>query len=372
MKRLLFVATNVPPAAGGPSSQFNETILYLSREYEICVVIPFVDISAESIKILNEAEVCIVRIEKRGVFYSYPFYFAVSFWNTLKNFQPEYVFLQTWNNPLNSIILFISKFKCLRTSIKLTGLSVEEREDSRAISLFKSKFIDIINAILVDKIWVTSESYKNKIRWVKSESDIIVHPNFLSANYLNKGCKQRKSEELKIITIARLKPWKGLDKCLEIFRRLDGRRKIIWTFIGTGDSEYALTFKQRVDEINRNTNNTCQLLQINDTLRTAQLLSQSDLFILLSDYEPFGIVFLEAMAVGCRVIGSNVGGIPEVLGHGSRGVIVDAEDLHSVETLVLQFGHDIDHWDILKAQDYALSLSAENCVAGIFNDLAPR
>jgi len=61
-----------------------------------------------------------------------------------------------------------------------------------------------------------------------------------------------------------------------------------------------------------------------------------DLFVLSSDYEPFGMVLLEAMAAAIPVISSNCGGAPEVLGDaGALFPVGDAEALG--EALVRQY-----------------------------------
>ena len=53
-----------------------------------------------------------------------------------------------------------------------------------------------------------------------------------------------------------------------------------------------------------------------------QLLSHATVFACPSLYEPLGIVNLEAMACGTAVIGSRVGGIPEVVADGQTGLLV--------------------------------------------------
>jgi L-malate glycosyltransferase len=55
--------------------------------------------------------------------------------------------------------------------------------------------------------------------------------------------------------------------------------------------------------------------------RVADLLSISDIKLLMSSKESFGLVLLEAMACGVPVIGTNIGGIPEVIEHGKSGFI---------------------------------------------------
>ena len=57
-----------------------------------------------------------------------------------------------------------------------------------------------------------------------------------------------------------------------------------------------------------------------------QLLSHATVFACPSLYEPLGIVNLEAMACGTAVVGSRVGGIPEVVADGETGLLVAPDD----------------------------------------------
>lgn len=61
-----------------------------------------------------------------------------------------------------------------------------------------------------------------------------------------------------------------------------------------------------------------------------ELYSISDLMLLLSEKESFGLVALEAMACGVPCIGTNVGGIPEVIDHGQSGYICELGDIEDM------------------------------------------
>ena len=58
-------------------------------------------------------------------------------------------------------------------------------------------------------------------------------------------------------------------------------------------------------------------------------LTQADLFLCPSIYEPLGIVNLEAMGCETAVLASRVGGIPEVVAHRETGVLVDYTEDHA-------------------------------------------
>jgi starch synthase len=61
------------------------------------------------------------------------------------------------------------------------------------------------------------------------------------------------------------------------------------------------------------------------------LYTHAAIFVCPSVYEPFGIINLEAMACETPVVASAVGGIPEVVDHGSTGLLVAAEVLGPTE-----------------------------------------
>jgi len=55
-------------------------------------------------------------------------------------------------------------------------------------------------------------------------------------------------------------------------------------------------------------------------------LQASDIFVLASRREPFGLVLAEAREAGCAIVATQVDGIPEALDQGNAGVLVPAAD----------------------------------------------
>ncbi|MBD3291979.1 MAG: glycosyltransferase [Armatimonadia bacterium] len=87
------------------------------------------------------------------------------------------------------------------------------------------------------------------------------------------------------------------------------------------------------------------------------LMRQSDLLVLPSLSEGFGIVLIEAMATGLPVIATETGGIPEIVRHGENGLLVQARDAQglaaSIETL---FG---DHRRCRRLAEHGMQIARE-------------
>jgi L-malate glycosyltransferase len=76
----------------------------------------------------------------------------------------------------------------------------------------------------------------------------------------------------------------------------------------------------------------------------AELLACSDLLLLPSENESFGLVALEAMACGVPVVATNIGGIPEVVQNGVSGYLAPVGDIDAMAEAAMGLLADPDTW----------------------------
>ncbi len=73
----------------------------------------------------------------------------------------------------------------------------------------------------------------------------------------------------------------------------------------------------------------------------------TDIFVLASHCESFGLVLTEAREAGCAIIASDVDGIPETLDHSQAGILIPAKDIQTLANTLSQLLSDhqlLDQW----------------------------
>lgn len=95
-----------------------------------------------------------------------------------------------------------------------------------------------------------------------------------------------------------------------------------------------------------------------------EILLVSDLFLLPSEYESFGLAALEAMAAKVPVISSNAGGLPEINIHGKTGFTANVGDVNTMSNLAIEILSNDEALAHLKqgAYEQALKFDIHNIV----------
>ena len=142
---------------------------------------------------------------------------------------------------------------------------------------------------------------------------------------------------LTMLHISNFRPVKRVDRVIDVFAavraRVAGVRLLL---VGDGpELPHALASTRE--------------LGIEDDVETtgvvddvAPLLSSSDLLLLPSDIESFGLVALEAMASGVPVVASRIGGLPEVVPDREAGYLIEAGDTEGMVAAASRVLSDTD------------------------------
>jgi N-acetyl-alpha-D-glucosaminyl L-malate synthase BshA len=164
------------------------------------------------------------------------------------------------------------------------------------------------------------------------EHDIRVIPNFLDCGEWRRrpdaGLRERLCPpgrfEAVVIHVSNFRPVKRVDLALEVFRRI--RRHVRARFVLVGDGPV----RDDIERVIRDYDLDDDVMMAGEQQDLVAWLSASDLFLLPSAQESFGLAALEAMACEVPVVASNVGGLPEIVEDGVTGFVCPPEDVEAM------------------------------------------
>jgi len=132
-------------------------------------------------------------------------------------------------------------------------------------------------------------------------------------------------ENEKIIThVSNLRPVKRILDVIKIFNRVQEKIPSKLILVGDGPD------KEKADLLAKEMGIEKRILFLGQSDEIRKILCLSDLFLLPSETESFGLAALEAMAAKTPVISSNTGGLPEVNIQGVTGFLSDVGDVENM------------------------------------------
>jgi len=141
----------------------------------------------------------------------------------------------------------------------------------------------------------------------------------------------------RVLFVGEVKPRKGVHELIDACQKFRERYDVpfLVDIIGPCDrkSEYVRELQRRVTAYGLESRITLHGLVSEEALLAAY--GQADLFVMLSKadgftFEGYGLVYLEASALGIPVIGSTVGGCPDAIHSGKSGYVCDPENATDV------------------------------------------
>jgi glycosyltransferase involved in cell wall biosynthesis len=185
--------------------------------------------------------------------------------------------------------------------------------------------LDKLTSHLGTRVVVPSQYSKNRlseIYGIREEKINNIPPGVDLKRFQNRDLER---DELRLITVGRLEPQKGMDTLLKAYADVlkvypEAHLDIVGTESKPG------YFKYLKDLCEQNHLKNVDFKGFLPASEISELLNEASVFVLPSRTEGMPVVVMEAMASGLPVVSTNVCGIPELVVDGETGFLVNPED----------------------------------------------
>jgi L-malate glycosyltransferase len=225
-----------------------------------------------------------------------------------------------------------------RSYLPITRFSIEQSDGVTAISQYLRertlREFDIRNEIKVIFNFVNCELYRRAPATTAKQRE----------EYAPNG-------ERLLVHLSNFRPVKRLTDVIEIFDRVHQKMPSRLLMIGDGPdrsrAEWLAVQKGIHDDV----------LFLGKQDQVHEKLAVADIMLLPSELESFGLAALEAMACSVVPIATRVGGLPEVVEHGTSGFLADVADVETMARYAIDLLSSNDHLKQMSAAAREVALS---------------
>lgn len=200
-----------------------------------------------------------------------------------------------------------------------------------------------------DAVTAVSDNLKQEtLKNFNINKDIQTIPNFIDMNLYNNEVdlklrkKFAKEDQFIITHISNFRKVKRVEDVVHYFYKVSKKKPVKLLMIGDGPERI------KAEQLCRNLGIMKKVKFFGKLKLIEKILSISDLFILPSETESFGLVALEAMASRNIVISTNTGGLPELNIDGKTGYLSDVGDVEKMARDTILLLNDCKKITILK------------------------
>jgi N-acetyl-alpha-D-glucosaminyl L-malate synthase BshA len=182
--------------------------------------------------------------------------------------------------------------------------------------------------------WLAEEAFRQL--GLPHERDIEVIPNFVDTQRFCPARHEIAPAERVLVHVSNFRPLKRVDDVVRVFARVRGEVPARLHLVGDGPE------RPRVEALVHFLDLASDVTFFGERADVVKILQGSDVFLLPSETESFGLGALEAMACGVPVVASNVGGLPEVVWDGESGFLAPVGNVEEMAKHVRCLLTDVD------------------------------
>jgi N-acetyl-alpha-D-glucosaminyl L-malate synthase BshA len=206
-----------------------------------------------------------------------------------------------------------------RSFFEITRFGIERSNGVTAVSEFLKRMtmdefqvknhIEVIPNFIDTRVCCATGAYKDRAAFAPAGEKVLLH-------------------------ISNFRPVKRISDVVRVFERVQRELPAVLLMVGDGpERSSAQALARRLGVEGR-----VRFLGRHDAVE--EIVGVADLFLLPSELESFGLSALEAMACGVPVIGSDAGGLPEVVENGETGYLLAVGDVDGMAARCLELLKD--------------------------------
>ncbi|MDD6795252.1 MAG: glycosyltransferase [Clostridiaceae bacterium] len=190
-----------------------------------------------------------------------------------------------------------------------------------------------------DKIIAVGNGLKEELNNYTT-NEITVIPNIIDFSKF-KVKKQEHNKKTVLFSLGYLVPGKGMDRLIKAFKDAFDKNDDVILKIGA-DGELRGELEHLVNELKLQ--DKIQFLGALSREEVADEMNKCDGFILASEHETFGVVYIEALAVGKPVLGTKNGGAEDII-KDFNGILVNNKDHEALVSGLKKFVDEIPNFN---------------------------
>lgn len=282
------------------------------------------------------------------------------------NFVPDVV-TGHWIEPQLKLVDFLGKYYNAKKALVIHG------ELPHNLSKEYCRIIEQLDVLFFRSYYVRNKMerlYGNKI--IDSTKIKVCYSGIPNKFVISQKKRNdwKNSECIRFIYVGRLERYKRVDATLKALSIAFPDKNFIFDIVGDGPEwEYLHNRCKELDLLNNV--NFIGRIQREEVIKR---MNNADCFIMISEYEVFGLVYLEAMACGCLTIASLEGGVDGIIKHHINGFLCKQGDYLNLADILDEI-NSLSKSEIIKirneaystVEDYTDNKAAEHYIKSIVN-----